>query len=135
MSVVGSVLWKFLLYGSLIIIVGIFCLLVISAGQALAYPLDLKCITMQGKSMEPILKDGAKYAFDKDFSFSEIKLGSIISFHDTNYQNPALIAHEVVAINQNYLVTRGIANNFNDEPISYWQIESVYAGKPCSPSI
>lgn len=132
MSVVGSVLWKFLLYGSVLIIAGIFVLLVIAAGESLAYPLHLKCVTIQGKSMEPILKEGKKYAFDTDFKFGEIKLGSIVSFHDTNYQNPVLISHEVVAINQNILVTRGIANNFNDEPISYWQIDSVYAGKPCS---
>lgn len=132
MSVVGSVLWKFLLYGSLLIIAGIFVLLVIAAGQSLAYPLHLKCVTMQGKSMEPVLLDGAKYAFDKDFSFDEIGIGSIIAFHDNNRFDTKLIAHEVVAINGDYLATRGKANDFDDAPISFWQVDSVYAGKPCS---
>lgn len=134
MNVVGF-FSRLILYSALAGIVLVISLFVVAVGHSIQYPLDLECVLIKGHSMEPVLMDGQRYAFDKDFQFFEIEVGSIVNFHDTNYLNRDMVAHEVVAINGNQLSTRGRNNPVNDEPISYWQIESIYAGKPCSPSI
>ena len=45
----------------------------------------------------------------------DVKKGDIISFFD---ENKAIITHRVIEEGKDYLVTKGDANNYSDEPIS-----------------
>jgi len=123
---------RVILYSALAGIVVIFGLVIFAISNAIQEPLDLVCVRMKGHSMEPVLMDEQNYIFDKDFRFNEIDINSIIAYHDTNYLNPNLIAHRVIAINGDYLVTRGEANGFDDAPVSFWQVVYIYHGGTCS---
>ena len=72
--------------------------------------------------MEPSLKINDFVIMRKTKS---IKVNDIISYKLNNSE----ILHRVIRINNNEIVTKGDANNKEDNPISINQVTGVYVGK------
>lgn len=78
-------------------------------------------IVMSG-SMEPEIATGDLVFVIKA---SKYEVGDVILFRSGN----SCVLHRIVAIDGQEVITRGDANNTNDEPISTSDIKGVYIGK------
>lgn len=74
--------------------------------------------------MEPSLKINDFVIMRKTKS---IKVNDIISYKESGSDSEVL--HRVIRINNNEIVTKGDANNKEDNPISINQVTGVYVGK------
>ena len=100
----------------LVILVG----LVYGTPKVLTYALDTDypMASITSGSMWPSLKKGDLVLIKGIGSKEEVQMGDIIV-----YQNPkGFTIHRVIRINNNTLVTKGDANNTEDEPIKYDKI-------------
>lgn len=88
------------------------------------YPFGIKTAIVVTGSMEPTLKINDFVIMKKP---KEIKVNDIISFKQNNTTNEVL--HRVIKINNNEIVTKGDANNIEDEPIDIDQVTGVYVKK------
>lgn len=78
---------------------------------------------MLSGSMEPTLHIEDYIIIKKS---NEYKIGDIIIYKN---ENSPLIIHRIVQINGNQIITKGDANNLNDEPILKEQIKGKYICK------
>ena len=86
------------------------------------YPFGIRTAIVLTGSMEPSLKINDFVIMRKTKS---IKVNDIISYKLNNSE----ILHRVIRINNNEIVTKGDANNKEDNPISINQVTGVYVGK------
>ena len=88
------------------------------------YPFGIKTAVVLTGSMEPTLKINdfvvVKYP-------NEIKVNDIISYKQDNLNQEVM--HRVVKITDDIVITKGDANNTEDQPILRDQITGVYIGK------
>ena len=103
----------------LVIYVIIVVVLIYGIPKALIYYLDTESpiASITSSSMWPALKEGDLVlikAVDKE----ELQTGDVVV-----YQNPkGFTIHRIVKLNENTLITKGDANNVNDNPVEYKQI-------------
>lgn len=82
--------------------------------------LPVSVLGVASDSMYPKIKAGDGI-IEVNTKFSDLKVGDII----TIYQNGELVTHQIVARDDYTVTTKGIANDFEDAPIS----AESYAGK------
>lgn len=86
------------------------------------YPFGIRTAIVLTGSMEPSLKINDFVIMRKTKS---IKVNDIISYKLNNSE----ILHRVIKINNGLVVTKGDANNKEDNPININQVTGVYVGK------
>lgn len=94
--------------------------LIVGIPKGLVYVLktDYPMASITSGSMWPALKQGDLVLIEGVKSKEEIKVGDIIV-----YQNPkGFTIHRVIKMNEETLVTKGDANNVQDDPIRYEKI-------------
>ena len=108
-SAIGWILYLALLVG-----------LVLGAPRGLTYFLetDYPMATITSGSMWPELKKGDLVLIKGVESKDEIEIGDIVV-----YRNPkGFTIHRVIKLNENTIVTKGDANNVEDNPVGYEEI-------------
>ena len=85
-------------------------------------PLGLGASMVMSGSMEPTIATGDLVFVVKK---SKYEVGDVILFRS----GKSCVLHRIVEIDGQNVITRGDANNTNDEPISRSDIKGVYIGK------
>jgi len=88
------------------------------------YPFGIRTAIVLTGSMEPSLKINDFVVMKKP---KNIKVNDIISYKESGSDSEVL--HRVIKINNGLVVTKGDANNKEDNPISINQVTGVYVGK------
>ena len=85
-------------------------------GNAVPMPFGIGAAVVLSGSMEPVINVDDLVIVVKTDNF---EVGDIIVFQEGRIA----ITHRIVEINDEYVITRGEANNTNDTPLSYEQIK------------
>ena len=88
------------------------------------YPFGIKMAMVISGSMEPTLKIDDFVIMKRP---KEIKVNDIVSYKSKDSKYETL--HRIVSINDEKVITKGDANNTEDEPIKKEQITGIYIGK------
>ena len=88
------------------------------------YPFGIKTAMVISGSMEPTLKIDDFVIMKRP---KDIKVNDIVSYKSKNSKYETL--HRIVSINGDEIITKGDANNTEDEPIKKDQITGIYIGK------
>ena len=88
------------------------------------YPFGIKTAVILTGSMEPTLNINDFVIMKKPNS---IKVGNIVSYKVNNSDNEVL--HRVIKVNNNEIITKGDANNTEDQAINKNQVTGIYICK------
>lgn len=88
------------------------------------YPFGIKTAIVLTGSMEPEIEINDFVIMKKPDNFT---VGDIVSYREDSVRDEVL--HRIIKIDGDKIITKGDANNTNDEPIEKSQITGVYIGK------
>lgn len=88
------------------------------------YPFGIKTAMVISGSMEPTLNIDDFVIMKRP---KDIKVNDIVSYKSKNSKYETL--HRIVSINEDVVITKGDANNTEDDPIKKEQITGIYIGK------
>lgn len=88
------------------------------------YPFGIKTAIVLTGSMEPTIEVNDFVVMAKP---DKVNVGDIVSYEDG--ENNKEVLHRVVRIDEDNVVTKGDANNTEDQPIKMSHITGVYIGK------
>ena len=89
------------------------------------YPFGIKTAIVLTGSMEPTLNID-DFVILREFK-GRININDIVSYKREGEKNEVL--HRVVSVDKNVVITKGDANNKEDEPIDIQQITGIYVRK------
>ena len=87
------------------------------------YPFGIRVAIVLTGSMEPELQIDDFVVVKKP---NEIKENDIVSYRETNGKE---VIHRIIRIDEDEIITKGDANNTEDNPITKDQITGIYIGK------
>ena len=88
------------------------------------YPFGIKCAVVMTGSMEPTIKIDDFVIIKRP---KEIKVNDIVAYKEKDSKSEIL--HRVVKIKDDEVITKGDANNTEDNPINRDQITGIYIGR------
>lgn len=87
------------------------------------YPFGIKTAIVETGSMEPTLKINDFVIVKKP---KKVEVDDIVSYTNNGKSE---VLHRVVRINKKEIITKGDANNTEDQPINISQVTGIYVGK------
>ena len=108
-----KILKEIVIYGLIVVA------LIYGLPKFLAYSLDTEypMVSITSSSMWPALKEG-DLVLIKGIDKEELTIGDVIVYSNER----GFTIHRIVKLNENSLITKGDANNVNDNPVEYDQV-------------
>ena len=103
----------------IVIYVLIVLILIYGLPKFLAYSLDTEypMASITSSSMWPVLKEG-DLVLIKGIDKEELAIGDVVVYSNER----GFTIHRIVKLNEKTLITKGDANNVNDNPVAYEQV-------------
>ena len=98
--------------------------LLISIIILVCFILQIRLAIVLSGSMEPALKINDIIIIKPS---SKFKVGDIVIYEEEN--SKISIAHRIIKINEDTIITKGDANNTEDKPVLKSKVKSIYVGK------